>query len=358
VSVNDAIRDRLIRRDVWLDRYADSTVRKILGLLAISERDIEAQIRARFAWIADRGYDASDFTLRRLEANLREVRRVLRDAYVAAGRELRADLVALAKDETEATVRAIGGALPAAIEARLSLLRLSGPLLRAIVESRPFQGALLRDWARQLEVAAYTKLRGAIRQGLAQAETIDQIVRRVRGTRKNRYRDGILALTRREAETIVRTSVSHVAQAVREDTYQANSDLVRSIVWLSTLDMRTTSQCQIRDGREYTLDHRPIGHAIPWGAGPGRLHFQCRSASTPRLKSWRELGFDVNELDAGTRASMNGQVPAATTFGSWITRQPADVQDEVLGKRRAAALRSGTPFGELFDTRGRLRPAA
>ena len=38
----------------------------------------------------------------------------------------------------------------------------------------------------------------------------------------------------------------------------------------------------------------------------------------------------MDELPAGTRASMDGQVPADQTFGQWIKRQSAARQDQVL----------------------------
>lgn len=39
-------------------------------------------------------------------------------------------------------------------------------------------------------------------------------------------------------------------------------------------------------------------------------------------------------MDKGTRASMNGQVPASMTYPEWFEKQSASVQREVLGKTR------------------------
>ena len=60
------------------------------------------------------------------------------------------------------------------------------------------------------------------------------------------------------------------------------------------------------------------------------------------MKSWRELGIDVDEMDAGTRASMDGQVRQLTTnYAQWLERQPYERQIKVLGDdpRQAAARR-------------------
>jgi hypothetical protein len=67
----------------------------------------------------------------------------------------------------------------------------------------------------------------------------------------------------------------------------------------------------------------------------------CRCTTVPVTKSFRELGLDVDEVPAGTRASMNGQVPATQTYEQWLRRQSAEVQDDVLGVTKGALFRRG-----------------
>jgi hypothetical protein len=61
----------------------------------------------------------------------------------------------------------------------------------------------------------------------------------------------------------------------------------------------------------------------------------------PVTKSWRDLGFDIDEMAPGTRASMDGQVPEETTYSEWLMRQSAARQDDVLGPTRGKLLRQG-----------------
>lgn len=96
--------------------------------------------------------------------------------------------------------------------------------------------------------------------------------------------------------------------------------------------------CQIRDGKLYTIDNKPIDHKVPWLSGPGQLHWNCRSTSAPIIKGWDELGL---KLPIGQRASMNGAVPADVTYKQWLVRQPASRQDQILGPVRGALLREG-----------------
>lgn len=73
----------------------------------------------------------------------------------------------------------------------------------------------------------------------------------------------------------------------------------------------------------------------------------------PVLKSWRELGIDVDQLPPGTRASMDGQVPSGLGYNEWLNRQSAERQDEALGPTRAALFRrGGLRVDQFTDFRG------
>lgn len=79
----------------------------------------------------------------------------------------------------------------------------------------------------------------------------------------------------------------------------------------------------------------------------------CRSAYTPVLKSFRELGIDIDEAPSGTRASMNGQVPSDTTYGQWLKGQPVSVQNDALGVTKATLFRKGDlPLDRFINRNG------
>lgn len=63
-----------------------------------------------------------------------------------------------------------------------------------------------------------------------------------------------------------------------------------------------------------------------------------RAAVTARRKAWA--------------AENIGQVPAATTYQEWLTKQPTAFQDQVLGPKRGALFRKGeltlTQFVDRF----------
>lgn len=160
-----------------------------------------------------------------------------------------------------------------------------------------------------LEANRTVRVRDAVRQGYVQGMTNDQIVRSIRGTQAKRYSDGVLDISRRDADAVVRTATGHFAGFTRDAWYQSQADLIGALQWVSTLDSRTTPMCRILDGLRYTADHEPIGHSIPWLGGPGQLHWCCRSTSMPILKG------DEGDPLTGSRASADGPVSAKTTFG-------------------------------------------
>jgi SPP1 gp7 family putative phage head morphogenesis protein len=171
----------------------------------------------------------------------------------------------------------------------------------------------------------------AIRLGLVQGESTDKIVARVRGTRGARYADGVLDISRRSAQSIVRTATTHVSNQAARHTWKANANVVKGWQFVSTLDSRTTVTCAALSGQVFPVGEGPI---------PPR-HIRCRSISVAVTKSFRELGVDKDELTPGQRASIDGQVAGDTTFAKWLTAKGPGMQDEILGPTRAQLWRDG-----------------
>jgi hypothetical protein len=229
----------------------------------------------------------------------------------------------------------------------------------AAAMARPFQGKLLSEWTKSIETARMTRIRDAVRIGYVENESTSKIVQRIRGTRAKGFSDGLIEIDRRNAESIVRTAVSHTAGFARDKFYQANDDLIKSLMWVSTIDSRTSKNfCIPRDHKQYDpKTHTPIGHKMPWGSGPGAIHWCCRSTSVPVLKSLAEiLGIDgIEDFKPTTRASLDGQIPAQTSYLDWINRQSAARQDQVLGVTRGKLLRSGGLKAEdLYNQKGQF----
>lgn len=351
MTVNTALADRAVDHQIDMIRFERGVVLRMIAVLNRADARLTAQLTEALLQI-----DAGSFSIARLDALLASTRfmatnlSAYRDVLDALEPELRD-----AAGAEAAYQRAIlAASVPRAVQVVYPIAGVASEQVYAAAMSRPFQGHLLRDWMAALPADRARRIRETIRMGYTTGETTSQIIARIRGTKALRYEDGILARPRRDLAAVVQTALSHTAQTARQALVDANADIVKAVQWLSTLDSRTTPLCRVRDGLQYTPDtHKPIGHRIPWGDGPGRLHFNCRSVSVPVTKSWRELGIPVDDLPPDTRASMDGQVPADMTYGDWFARQSAERQDDIVGAKRGALYRAGkVKFDQFSDDKG------
>lgn len=343
-TVNERLRDGAISHAVDLHQYSNGVVRRLIALLNRTDADLFAQLTAAL----DR-LPAESFTTERLEQMLFAVRALNAQAYGSLGEQLAVTLRAFVAYEVGFQSQAMESAFPLAVRGSVTFATVTPEVVYAGAMARPFQGVLLREALAGLEAGRAKSIRDAIRIGYVESQTVPQIVQRLRGTRAKGYADGLFEAPRRHLEAITRTAISHTAAFTRERFHEANKSLIKALQWTSTLDSRTSEICILRDGKQYSPEaHKPMGHQLPWLGGPGAAHWQCRSTSLPVTKSWRELGIDLPEKAASTRASMDGQVSADTTYGDWLNRQSAARQDEVLGATRGKLLRDGGLTVEKF----------
>lgn len=347
-SANDRIADLFTRHAIDLQRVEAGQRRAIRRIL----KDLEGDIVAQLARIDPTGVQRQGARQARLEKLLEQVRDTIRASYRNSATLLSGELRELADIEATFAARAINQG----VGFGLVTVEVTRNQLAGLVDGVLVQGSPVSEWWQRQAGDTLQRFTDEMRRGIAEGETNAQLIRRVRGgTQNGEPVQGFMEVTRRNAEALVRSATQATAQAAREITYGQNADVLKGIMWMATLDSRTTVGCAARDGLLYSVgDHQPIGHSLPWESGPGNRHWGCRSTSAPITKSFRDLGIDVDEAPPGTRASMNGQVPQDTTFDGWLRRQPKAVQDDVLGPGRADLWRENKlSFRDLLDGNGR-----
>jgi len=334
MSANDDIADRAVSHQINLLGFGNNVAARIVSLLNKSDADLITQVI-----LARERLGQGSFTVERLDALLAELRRVNSETFGKINAELLAQLEQLAAAELEFQQRTITQSIPATI--------VTVPAAEAYTAAmaRPFQGKLLREWMAGLEASRAEAVRNAIRIGYIESETTDQIVRRIRGTKAAGYADGVLEISRRNAQAIVRTAVQHTASFTSERFFEANADIIKGFKYSAVLDTRTTLICASRSGKFFAIGKpRP---AIP-------AHIGCRSHYAPVTKSFKELGLDTDEFSTSTQASMDGQVPADITYQDWLSRQSVARQNEVLGETKAKLFRDGgLKLDRFVDRQGR-----
>ena len=250
MPINDDISDALIRHQIGLQRLSNANVRNMVALLKrVETRVSERLLRA----------DLTLISRRRAQKLLADIQKIVSSVYTDATGKLHIEIERLSRYEVEYQLDMFKRVIP--IE--LDTIRPSPDQVLAAVNSRPFQGRILRDWFTELDKTAFARIRDVIRQGIVEGRTTAQVIRDIRGTAALGFRDGIAQVNRNQAATAVRTALAHTSNVARSKLYQRNSRLIEGVQWLSTLDNRTTFICMSRDGNLYPTDKGPRPPAHP-----------------------------------------------------------------------------------------------
>lgn len=267
---------------------------------------------------------------REINALIKQADEIIASAYEDASALV--DAAELAKVVAAKTRTILITALPGA-----AVRMPTAHVLASIATDVLIQGSPASAWWRKQAEDTTFRFAAQVRQGVANGETTAKIVQRIVGRRGE---PGVMGVSRRNAATLVQSSVQTVANDARLASFRANSDIIKGVQQVSTLDSHTSPICIAYSGAEWDLDGKPINGAPPFNGGPPR-HFNCRSTLVPVTRSFRELGIDRPDLKPTTRASKDGQIAADTTFDAFLDRQTKAFQDEVLGKGRADLWRAG-----------------
>lgn len=328
------IADEIIRNQLNLLRFTAGEKKKVFALLLDMQKELKLKLQNGF----------TDYSKGRMLRLLNQCTAVMNKYYSGIQQEL--NLSQVATIESKATAKAI-----AAIDLEASLPTAS--VLKSLVSNALIEGAPLSAWwAKQAEDTAF-KFASQVRQGVAQGETLNQIVGRIVGDPKHGI-IGIMDVARRNASTLTHDAVMQISNDARMATYKENSDIVKGLRQLSTLDSRTSSVCVAYSGAQWDLDGKPInGTTLPFNSGCPR-HPNCRSVLVPITKTYKELGIDIPEKDPGTRASDLGQVPTDMSFNAFLQRHGKSYQDDLLGKGKAELWRAGKiTLSDLLSQAGR-----
>ena len=362
----DDVAEGLILQSLNLERLKANEVNAVMELLEKLAVDIEAAIKK-----ADpTGVGPSTYRQKRLKALLGQINGTTNDYYTRIKKNHDKALKGVVAAEAKATVTSVNKAFAGVQLAGLPTVA----QLQAIASEALIMGAPSKEWWASQKLDLQAKFKNEIRQGMLLGESVDELVRRVRGTKVNGFKDGIINVKKHQAAALVRTSVQAVSHAARMATHQANEDLYNGYQWLSTLDGRTTHICKARSGLTWDKSFNAVGHDKEYSPPPA--HWNCRSLITPWLKDWTDLSKDKTlaakkkkELRANgdtinaiflemlmrvgkrkdeaatimrkTQASMDGQVAVDLNFEQWLAKQGEGFQEQVLGAGRYNLFKEG-----------------
>lgn len=303
--------DDAVKRRIALERYSNDQIRRTLPFL----KEVERDLMGRIAQLRNEALDrAGRIRLASQEKLLASVQSVYAETYAKLNDRIQSGLTRLAGSEAERVSEALGAVAKSA-GLQFTTNELTATSAFEIAAAKPMQGALLQDWLSDIEPSHRKRVEQALRISFAEGESLETAMNRLRNATK---------LNERGLAALIRTSNSHIAASVTEATYEANADIIEGVEWVSTLDSRTTSICRSRDGKRYKVGEGPRPPA----------HIGCRST---------------------TVAVLIGMEPAPRqTYNEWLKRQPAKVQDDILGPARGKLFRSGEMSVDRFvDMKGK-----
>lgn len=329
-SVNHEIMDRYIRHAISVEKLGAGQARQISRHLS---KDVFPELVDKLIGklkSVDPDKLSEAWTVERLKRLTTSVDKIILAGMGRAEEALVGNLMDISDYEVEWNRLTIEKVVPVDIDFTTP----NTEVLRQAVLSCRIEDKKLKTWLKAYKKSTRVEMMNAVRKGISAGESIPEIGRRVHK---------VANISRKQAEFIARTAVSSVVNKARKATFEKNTDLIKGEKFIATLDMRTTLVCIGFDGKEFEV-----------GDGPyPPIHFNCRSNRIPIIKSWKEFG--IKDPPPATRASMTGAVPEKITYKTWFRKQPANVQDEVLGKTRGKLYREGKVkiegfVGKDYDT--------
>ena len=357
-SVNQFLLDSYIERGVRITRIESGLQNEVLLILRDLADELSA-ILSKANW--DSG--SVDQKLARLEKLSAQAQSAIEDHYSVIDKRVDENARSLVLAESEW----IGSVVNTYLGVELFDVSLNRNLLKSLTSDVMIQGAPSAAWWYKQEQTTMFNFMKEMRLGILQGEDLNELIRRVRGRRENRFTDGVISASTREAEALVRTSAQTVLNDVRMEIFRQNKEVVQGVQWVTALDYKVCPQCRPRDKATWDLEGNPINE-IAKGFFFRRppIHYNDRCALVPVLYSWEELakkyggntriGKIIDQMSKGTRSSMDGQVPETMTFEEWLkmkdSLEPAEVEKLLTPKRYEQWKKGKLPLGSFLDDRG------
>jgi SPP1 gp7 family putative phage head morphogenesis protein len=191
------------------------------------------------------------------------------------------------------------------------------------------------DWLAEFPEQEAERVANRVVMGFSNGETTVQMAQAITGTKNQ---TGLINITRANAFTLAKTGVTQLSVSAKDEFNKRNRHLIGGYEIIATLDEATSTICRSLDGQifEYTDEYQP--HPP--------FHPNCRTTEAPIVDKKFRIERD------GTRPAIGAdgveEVSENLTYYSWLKRQPASFQDEVLGNTKGLIFRNSGLTPEQF----------
>lgn len=313
MAVNDNLRNSILVHAHYLDRYADGKLSEVVKVLRGALRDIEYRIKTEdnvitLSWLNDtKAWIEQEIGL--FTTGMDSICRQMIDEVLSIEPEL------------------FGNELKKHVKINFEYNIPDAAILkRAVFEMPVDAGHLFEDLMKRYDQMTKDYVISEIRAGIVSGENTGELITRLSGP------TSVLSIATASAERMVKSVVMHAMNTARLELYKSNSDLVKKVQYVATLDPRTCPVCGSLDGKTWALDEQ---HPSP------PMHYNCRCVLAPITKGWKELGIDKEDAPETVRSSLNGNVPEGMDYKEWLAKQSEKVQKEILGTTRYKMYKNG-----------------
>jgi len=245
-TVNELVADRAIRHALYLERYKSQLV---TDLLEEFNDKLEPALLAKI----EESLRRVSGTSKELQAIFKTNGELVKAEYTIMEAKLYDQLEEFSNVESAWLIRTLKANTPIT----WNFVSPAAGTLRSLITKQPMEGALVKDWFKKLSADTAFAVNREIQMGMVEGEGIDKIVRRIKGTYAAKYTDGILNSPRHHLQSVVRTATGNISQIAKDEVYKANTDIVKGVEIIETLDPRTCLECMDKDGNVYDVGKGP-----------------------------------------------------------------------------------------------------
>ncbi len=325
-TINEAILSKSLKHSIHIERYKRGLTNGYIDDLNKLNADINSEINALNLENTSKNFEK----LKRLSRQQNSIKKVIKNLIE---NNIQTDMFSQMNEFANIESAFAQSMLDSAIGVSLGTPILSSIELEKMYSNALIEGDLVKGFfSKQTETVTNDILRN-IRLGISDGEGTIEITNRISKLLKNK--------SKREIETIVHTTVQKVSNDTLVETYKRNTDVVEYLQHISTFDKRTTPVCMSRSQLMWRADTlEPKGHGKPFIAPP--LHRRCRSVMIPIVKPFEGLPKRIKErVPEAKKASIDGTIPASTSFDAFLKKQSVATQNEMLGVQKAKMFREG-----------------
>lgn len=229
----------------------------------------------------------------------------------------------VALDGAQSQIDAIAAQLPPEMEVGLdrNWTRVNPDALEAIV-ARTAERIHAEFYP--LSDDAVAAMKAALVQGITVGENPRRVAKDMLRRAEKNFNGGL-----NRAMIIARTEILDAHRAANKAAEKGNEDVLKGWIWIASLDSKTCPSCIGQHGSEHPLtEDGPLDH------------HQGRCDRAPLTKSWKDLGFDIEEPPS--------IIPDAE---EWFAGLTPDTQRRIMGPTRLELLQSGDITFKDLSTR-------